>query len=38
VFFATQDKSVLIHEPKPGGMPVIQLPPDVILIISSIWL
>jgi hypothetical protein len=33
---------VLIHEPKPGGMlvsmPVIQLPPGVILIISSIWL
>lgn len=38
VFFATEDKANIVHEPKPGGMPVIQLPPDVSTILSAIWL
>lgn len=38
VFFATSDKSVIIHEPVPGGMPQVQIPENVVKLLAAIWM
>ena len=38
LFFATEDMSIVIHEPKGGSMPHIQLPPGVTKILAALWL
>lgn len=37
VFFARSDLSLIIHEPKPGGMPVLSLPSHVRKLIGALW-
>jgi hypothetical protein len=40
IFFAKKDKSVIIHEPLPGGIKKFAIPPglDVIRILGAAWL
>jgi len=38
IFFAKPDLSVIIHEPRAGGMKKIVLPPTVVRILGAIWL
>jgi len=41
VFFATPDLSILVHEPKPGNMPVLtrdMIPPGIVKLIAAFWM
>jgi hypothetical protein len=38
VFFATPDLSVVIHEPLPGGMPKVVIPPNIVRLLAALWL
>jgi hypothetical protein len=38
IFFAKPDLSVIVHEPRPGGMKKIVLPSIIIRILGAIWL
>jgi hypothetical protein len=38
VFLATPDLSVVIHEPRLGGMKKVVIPPQVTKLIAAIWL
>jgi len=38
VFFAVSDKSVVIHEPVPGGMPQILIPENIVKLLAVVWL
>ncbi|HTE15098.1 MAG TPA: hypothetical protein VK642_08470 [Burkholderiales bacterium] len=36
VFFATTDRSIVIHEPK-GSTPRIVIPPNVVQLLAAVW-
>jgi hypothetical protein len=38
VFFATSDRSVVVHDAIPGNMPQIQLPANAVKLLAAIWL
>ena len=38
VFFAKPDLSVIIHEPAPGGMQKVVLPPNIVKLLAALWL
>ncbi len=38
VFFATSDKSDIIHQTVPGGMPQVRIPENVVKLLAAIWL
>lgn len=38
VFFATSDKSILVHEPRGGRMPAIVIPPTVVTLLGALWM
>lgn len=41
VFLATPDMSVLVHEPKPGNMPVLtreSIPGGIVRLLAAIWM
>ena len=38
VFFARPDLSVIIHEPAPGGMQRVVLPPNIVKLLAALWL
>jgi hypothetical protein len=38
VFFATSDKSTIIHEPVQGGMPQVRIPENVVKLLAVVWM
>lgn len=38
VFVAKPDLSVVIHEPLPGGMPKIAIPPNIKKLLAAVWM
>ncbi len=38
VFFATSDKSDIIHERIPGGMPQVRIPENVVKLLAALWI
>ncbi|HYT15654.1 MAG TPA: hypothetical protein VEL80_04630, partial [Burkholderiales bacterium] len=38
VFVATADLSVVIHDPLPGGMPKVVIPPGIVKLLAALWL
>ena len=38
VFFATSDKSDIIHQTVPGGMPQVRIPENVVELLAVVWM
>lgn len=38
VFFATTDRRTVVHEPKFGGIPKVEIPPNVVKLLAALWL
>jgi hypothetical protein len=38
VFFATSDKSDIIHDTVPGGMPRVRIPENVVKLLAALWM